>query len=249
MKRIIIAMFIVLMSFPLSAQLIHGKFELGTSSKDVFRGDVAEDGFVLNPDFRLSIGDLRLNTNSVFNAKEGHMTRTYATLRYEIGLENGLKITPGLSYHHYWPSELKNIADGIFDSTAEVSCGVSYELYGETLNKSHAFAVGLYSTHYFNIQADPGAYRGNFGIAMVDEIKKFAMGFSAEVSWGWYIEAEDVQIPHSLSAKAYFMYKITELFYAKVHGGASIAVDPDLRDRMGDNAQFVYGGLNLGFEF
>ena len=265
MKKLMITLFITLMTFPLLAGF-HGKAEVGTSSQDVFRGQLVEDGLmVVNPNVRLSYDKLRFQMDNVLNIEETHLTRSYMTLRYELGLDNGLKLTPGVSYHHFWADGFENIKEGLFESTAEVSLGLSYELYGETLNHEHAFAVGLYSTHYLNVQADPGAYRGNLGFAMVSEYSKFGFGMSADVSWGWFVKDKkqdikgrvgqiiddmpNMQIPHTLNAKAYVMFKLTELLYGKVHGGTSIAILPALRDALGGEAQIFHGGFNVGMEF
>ena len=268
MKRLLITLLITLMAFPVLAANtgLHGKAEVGTSSQDVFRGQLVEDGLmVVNPNIRLSYNDLRFQMDNVFNIEELHLTRSYMTVKYTLGLENGFKLTPGLSYHHFWPTKFKDIKDGLFESSAEISLGVSYELYGETLNKEHAFAVGLYSTHYLNVQADPGAYRGNLGFAMVSEYSRFGFGMSADVSWGWFVKDKNkdvkgqvgeiiddmpnMQLPHSLNAKAYVMFKLTELLYGKVHGGTSIAILPSLRDALGEQAQIFHGGFNVGYEF
>ena len=264
MKKLMITLFITLMSFPLVAANtgFHGKAEVGTSSQDVFRGELVEEGVgVINPNIRLSYNDFRFQMDNVVNLEETHVTRSYMTLRYELGLQNGLKLTPGVSYHHFWPDKFKDIKKGLFESSAEVSLGISYELYGETYNREHQFAVGLYSTHYLNVQADPGAYRGNLGIAMVSEYSKFGFGMSADVSWGWFVKDKEaglkgqagqilddmpnMEIPHTLNAKAYVMFKLTELLYGKVHGGTSIAIHPDLRKALGNNAQIFHGGFKV----
>ncbi len=258
MRKLIITLLVVLMaSTTLSAVAFKGKAEVGTSTKDVFRGDVVEDGMVINPNLRLRIGRLSFKANSVFNLNEMHMTRTYLTAAFEIGLDNGLMLTPFVSYHHFWPETLDSITKDLFDSTAEAGLRLHYNLYGRTFNKAHDFAVSLYSTHYLNVQSDIGAYRGNLGIKMVDIFGKMGIGFSADVSWGWYVEDNkienveipNIQLPHTLNTQAYFMLNLTDNLYVKAHGEVTITINPEMRDALGDDAQIYVGGVNVGMEF
>jgi len=162
-----VAMAILFPTIGLAQDLSFGA-ELGASSRYVWRGLVLDDGWAARPSAWVSARGLTLEAWANVPAGTGaeRLTETDLVVSYDAEWQ-GLGITPSASAYFY-PGE----EDG---PTAELGLGLVYPLGPFELS----------SNHTMDLVAVRGAYAGDLGLSVEQEVVPDLVGLELSGSLGW----------------------------------------------------------------
>jgi len=239
MRKQILTLLLLILATPAFGFLgVTGKAELDSNSKYVYRGIIHQDSFVIQPNAAVSAFGLRakLFNNVTLSPNEGanKLDETHLTVRYDFGAM-GFNFTPGVKYYHNWN-------EGV-PSTTEISLGVSFTLMG---------LVGLYSTHYIDVQEDFGKYFGNVGAAFKFDFLPI-IGFEGDMNLNWqkpyFGDDSEMIFPYSLNVSAGLKFKPIPFLYLKGHADMTILLTDDAKKINSEDTNIFYFGLAAGAEF